>query len=149
MASRTELVYLIENIDLYNTCVGVVYIQLHANCQAYPTCLSTQGPIRFIILLQRTNTQSYIQGIWSGPLCPMFRLYIPLRPPAHPNLVYSVPSNQKPNMADTEAQYGRYRSPIWSTQKPCRTEKWFIMILDFFCISVALQGYFIYNNCPI
>ena len=51
VASRTELVYLIENIDLYNTCVGVVYIQLHANCQAYPTCLSTQGPIRFIILL--------------------------------------------------------------------------------------------------
>ena len=25
VASRTELVYLVENMDLYNTCVGVVY----------------------------------------------------------------------------------------------------------------------------
>ena len=44
MASRTELVYLIENIDLYNTCVGVVYPI---------TCQLSSLPYLFI------NTRSY------------------------------------------------------------------------------------------
>ena len=99
----TLLVYLIENIDLYNTCVGVVYIQLHANCQAYPTCLSTQGPIRFIILLQGRYQQRN------------YRPQYPWRPSYRNNMMGKRSGYQQYQQNyDTER---RHYSPPTSTQQ--------------------------------
>ena len=102
-------------------------------------CLQFPCKPCFSMSVYQQVTSPDIQGHWSGPFCPMFHpwaasyMSLSLGLAAHPNLAYS---------------YHTIRRAMWSTQKTCRTEEWFIMLLDFY-ISLAMEGHLIYINCPM